>query len=45
MAPNGKRVVFDLSNIFRMDDEGRLVEEYVRADNRSLLEQLDAPTD
>jgi predicted ester cyclase len=43
VAPNGKRVVFDLINIFRMDDEGRLVEEYVRTDNRSLLEQLDAP--
>jgi hypothetical protein len=26
-----------------MDDDGRLVEEYVRADNRSLPEQLRAP--
>lgn len=40
VAPNGKRVVFDLINIFRMDDEGRLVDEYVRTDNRSVLEQL-----
>lgn len=37
---NGKRVVFDLINIFRVDDEGRMVEEYVRTDNRSVLEQL-----
>lgn len=40
VAPNGKRVVFDLINIFRVDDEGRMVEEYVRTDNRSVLEQL-----
>lgn len=40
VAPNGKRVVFDLINIFRMDDDGRLVDEYVRTDNQSLLEQL-----
>jgi predicted ester cyclase len=40
VAPNGKRVVFDLINIFRLDDEGRMVEEYVRTDNRSVLEQL-----
>ncbi len=40
LPPNGKRVVFDLINIFRMDDEGRLVEEYVRVDNKSVLDQL-----
>ncbi|HEY6399453.1 MAG TPA: nuclear transport factor 2 family protein [Solirubrobacteraceae bacterium] len=43
LPPNGRRIVFDLINIFRMNDDGRLVEEYVRADNRSLLEQLRAP--
>ena len=43
LPPNGKRVVFDLSNIFRFDDQGRLVEEWVRTDNRSLLRQLGAP--
>ena len=32
----------DLSNIFRFDDQGRLVEEWVRADNRSFLRQLGA---
>src|SRR5580693_2927520 len=42
LPPNGKRVVFDLSNIFRFDDEGRMVEEWVRLDNRSLLRQLGA---
>ena len=43
LAPNGKRVVFDLSNIFRFDEQGRMVEEWVRTDNRSLLRQLGAP--
>ena len=42
LPPNGKRVVFDLINIFRMDDEGRLVDEYVRTDNKTVLEQLTA---
>jgi len=36
-------VVFDLLNIFRFDDQGRLVEEWVLTDNRSLLRQLGAP--
>ena len=40
VAPNGRRIVFDLMNIFTMDDEGRLVDEYVRTDNRALIEQL-----
>jgi predicted ester cyclase len=43
IPPNGHRIVFDLINIFQMDDDGRLVEEYVRTDNRSLLEHLRAP--
>jgi predicted ester cyclase len=42
LSANGKRVVWDLSNIFRFDDQGRLVEEWVRTDNRSLLRQLGA---
>lgn len=42
LPPNGQRVVWDLSNIFRFDDEGRLVEEWVRTDNRSFLRQLGA---
>jgi predicted ester cyclase len=43
IPPNGRRIIFDLINIFQMDDDGRLVEEYVRADNRSLVEHLHAP--
>ncbi|WUH98465.1 ester cyclase [Spirillospora sp. NBC_00431] len=42
LPPNGRRVVFDLINIFRFDDQGRLVEEWVRTDNRSLLRQMGA---
>jgi hypothetical protein len=42
LKPNGARVTWDLMNIFRFDDRGRLVEEFVRTDNRSLLRQLGA---
>ena len=42
LPPNGKRVVFDLVNIFRFDDQGRLLEEIVRTDYRSFLRQLGA---
>jgi predicted ester cyclase len=42
VEPTGARVVMDLMNIFRFDDDGRLVEEFVRTDNRSLLRQLGA---
>ncbi|MGW5557008.1 ester cyclase [Micromonospora sp. NPDC003944] len=42
LPPNGQRVVFDLLNIFRFDDQGRLVEEWVRTDYRSFLRQLGA---
>jgi hypothetical protein len=35
--------VFDLINIFQMDDDGRLISEYVNTDNRTLLEQLRLP--
>ncbi|MFB4304327.1 ester cyclase [Actinomadura sp. NTSP31] len=42
LPPNGERVVFDLINIFRFDDQGRLVEEWVRTDNRAFLRQLGA---
>ena len=33
----------DLINIFRFDDDGRLIEEWVRTDYRGLLRQLGAP--
>lgn len=42
LPPNGERVTFDLINIFRFDDQGRLVEEWVRTDNRAFLRQLGA---
>ena len=42
LPPNGKRVVFDLMNIFRFDDQGRIIEEWVRTDNRSLLRHVGA---
>jgi hypothetical protein len=32
--------VFDLINIFRFDEQGRIVEEWVRVDNRSVLRQM-----
>lgn len=37
---NGERVTWDLINIFRIDEQGRLVDEWVRTDNRSVLRQL-----
>lgn len=40
LPPNGEHVVFDMINIFRFDDQGRIVEEWVRIDNRSVLRQL-----
>lgn len=42
LPPNGIRVVWDLLNIFRFDDHGRIVEEWVRTDYRSFLRQLGA---
>ena len=42
LEPTGARVVMDLMNIFRFDDDGRIAEEWVRTDNRSLLRQLGA---
>ena len=42
LPPNGARVTFDLLNIFSYDDEGRIIDEIVRTDNRSVLRQLGA---
>jgi predicted ester cyclase len=42
LPPNGSRVVFELMNIFRYDEQGRLAEEWVQTDNRSWLRQLGA---
>jgi hypothetical protein len=40
VAPNGRRIVYDLINIFRMDDQGRLLEDHARFDNHSVLDQM-----
>ncbi len=42
LPANGKRVIWDLMNIFRFNDEGKLIEEFVRTDYRSFLRQLGA---
>jgi predicted ester cyclase len=42
LSPNGRRVVFDLMNVFRYDDQGRVAEEWVQSDIRSRLRQLGA---
>jgi hypothetical protein len=42
LQPNGARITWDLSSIFRFDDQGRLIEEFVRTDYRSFLRQLGA---
>jgi SnoaL-like polyketide cyclase len=42
LSPNGRRVVFELIDIFRCDDQGRVAEEWVQTDNRSRLRQLGA---
>jgi predicted ester cyclase len=42
LPPNGNRVVFELTNIFRYDDRGRLAEEWVQTDNRRRLRELGA---
>jgi predicted ester cyclase len=40
LPPNGEKVIWDLSNIFRVDERGRFIDEWVRTDNRSVLRQL-----
>jgi predicted ester cyclase len=42
LPPNGERVTFDLMNIFRLDDQGRIAEEWIATDNRGVLRQLGA---
>ena len=42
LQPNGARIQMDLINIFKFDDHGRMVEEFVRTDYRSFLRQLGA---
>jgi predicted ester cyclase len=42
VEPNGQRVQWELINIFRYTDEGRLVEEWVETDTYDFLRQLGA---
>jgi hypothetical protein len=42
VEPNGHHVKWELINIFRYTDEGRLVEEWVQTDTYDFLRQLGA---
>ena len=42
VEPNGQRVQWELINIFRYTDDGRLIEEWVQTDTYDLLRQLGA---
>jgi hypothetical protein len=42
LEPTGAHIVMDLINLFRFDDQGRIIEEHVRTDYRSFLRQLGA---
>jgi predicted ester cyclase len=42
VQPNGRHVQWELINIFRYTDDGRLVEEWVQTDTYDLLRQLGA---
>lgn len=42
LPPTGSPVVFELTNIFRYNEQGRLAEEWIQTDNRSVLRQLGA---
>ncbi len=42
VKPNGQRVQWELINIFRYTDEGRLAEEWVQTDTYDFLRQLGA---
>ena len=42
VQPNGQHVQWELINIFRYTDDGRLIEEWVQTDTYDLLRQLGA---
>src|SRR5436190_17259747 len=42
LQPNGRKVVWQLLNIFVMDDQGRILKEWASTDNAKMLEQLQA---
>ena len=43
LPPNGKRVVLELINIFRYDDEGRIAEEWVQTTKREHINWAPRP--
>jgi hypothetical protein len=42
LPPHGRAVGWEVINVFRFDADGRLAEEWVQTDYRSLLEKLGA---
>jgi predicted ester cyclase len=42
LQPNGRKVIWELLNIFVMDDEGRILKEWASTDNATVLKQLQA---
>jgi len=42
LQPNGRKIVWQLLNIFVMDDHGRILKEWASTDNTTVLEQLQA---
>ena len=42
LQPNGQHIHWEVMNLFRYNDEGRLAEEWVQTDYKSLLKQLGA---
>lgn len=45
VASNNQRITFDLVNICQLDSGGKLIEEWVRTDNRSIFRQLGVSQD
>ena len=42
LQPNGRKVVWQLLNIFVVDDQGRILKEWASTGNAKILEQLQA---
>jgi predicted ester cyclase len=40
LNPTGRQVEWEIMNIFRYDEQGRLAEEWVQTDSRTFLEKL-----
>jgi predicted ester cyclase len=42
LQPNGQHIQWEVMNLFRYNDEGRLAEEWAQYDYRSFLQKLGA---